>query len=675
MPFTPTVDSFPMPQSKVWAPMQQTSLVAPVTPHVVSASQCFNPLATRKTFHQPSEPLITVFVGNISEEVPRHTIQYILTTFGNIASWKSVKGFGFCEYYQFEDALLAIKVLHDMEVGGKKLVVKVDTKTQKKLDQFEVEKKGTDDSEGNQKLEVHCRERINCIIKKHNDKMIRKEKENENKARIIDGVGFNTVQIEDEKKKLIFEEIDKFREDKKNKEENEIERKKIQEKLNGKHTFPGNPDSEENRIIRSREERDKRYKEKEKTRDKRDESGREKNERTDKEREKRMIKENREEKIPEKSRSYFDITKLQEKEMEELELKKNDDRLREKELAYQKKLNKWLNREKQKKKELSKQRANKQMIEEEREKNAKQLKEFLENYDDKNDDQKYYRGKNWQKRIKLREKEKEEDERDRQKEKDEQVIIPKKVHSNIKLQFSEVLEAREENMHKSKLLMDVAENQKNTLKCYKMDIENQKNMEVEQECQKHVVEKALTPSPQQPATSSNVHSRTPPPEFALISQPTQSITLMIQKNMNIKDVFKNDDEESPTSKKRKLNHIDYCNKIKEKEHKSVEEKKKSISQLIDLIPTDELFSFHLDWTVVDFQMIKKRIWPWINKKIIEYIGEPETTLVDFICSKVEAGSSPQAIIDDVQMVLDDEAEVFVIKIWKLLVYEVEKQKL
>lgn len=26
--------------------------------------------------------------------------------------------------------------------------------------------------------------------------------------------------------------------------------------------------------------------------------------------------------------------------------------------------------------------------------------------------------------------------------------------------------------------------------------------------------------------------------------------------------------------------------------------------------------------------------PWINKKIIEYIGEEEPTLVDFVCSKV-----------------------------------------
>ena len=49
-------------------------------------------------------------------------------------------------------------------------------------------------------------------------------------------------------------------------------------------------------------------------------------------------------------------------------------------------------------------------------------------------------------------------------------------------------------------------------------------------------------------------------------------------------------------------------------------------------------------------LMEKRIRPWINKKIIDYIGEPEPTLVDFICSKVLGRSAPQSILDDVMMV-------------------------
>ena len=39
-----------------------------------------------------------------------------------------------------------------------------------------------------------------------------------------------------------------------------------------------------------------------------------------------------------------------------------------------------------------------------------------------------------------------------------------------------------------------------------------------------------------------------------------------------------------------------------------------------------------------------------------------------------AGSEPKAILEDVQMVLDEEAEVFVVKMWRLLIYEIENKK-
>ena len=41
--------------------------------------------------------------------------------------------------------------------------------------------------------------------------------------------------------------------------------------------------------------------------------------------------------------------------------------------------------------------------------------------------------------------------------------------------------------------------------------------------------------------------------------------------------------------------------------------------------------------------MERRIRPWINKKIIEYIGEEEATLVDFVCSKVSLLCFPPLI--------------------------------
>ncbi|KAG7295088.1 hypothetical protein JYU34_022014, partial [Plutella xylostella] len=112
------------------------------------------------------------------------------------------------------------------------------------------------------------------------------------------------------------------------------------------------------------------------------------------------------------------------------------------------------------------------------------------------------------------------------------------------------------------------------------------------------------------------------------------------------------------------------------ESKCAEEKRRHIKSLIDKIPTqkEQLFQYKLDTEQIDNTLMEKKIRPWINKKIIEYIGEPEPTLVDFICSKVLAGAAPAAILDDVCMVLDEEAEVFVVKMWRLLIYELEAKK-
>lgn len=47
---------------------------------------------------EPVGPVITVFVGNISERAPEPMIKKILAAVGTVISWKRVSTFGFCEY-------------------------------------------------------------------------------------------------------------------------------------------------------------------------------------------------------------------------------------------------------------------------------------------------------------------------------------------------------------------------------------------------------------------------------------------------------------------------------------------------------------------------------------------------------------------------------------------------
>uniref|UniRef100_A0AAZ3QJP4 RNA binding motif protein 25b n=1 Tax=Oncorhynchus tshawytscha TaxID=74940 RepID=A0AAZ3QJP4_ONCTS len=163
-----------------------------------------------------------------------------------------------------------------------------------------------------------------------------------------------------------------------------------------------------------------------------------------------------------------------------------------------------------------------------------------------------------------------------------------------------------------------------------------------------------------------------------------------KKLANVDSVFNKfgEEEADEAPRKRKLVPLDYGEDDKSlgldgaevpggKGGQNTEEKRKHIRSLIEKIPTarPELFNYPLDWTAVDSTLMDRRIRPWINKKIIEYIGEEEATLVDFVCSKVMSHGTPQGILDDVAMVLDEEAEVFIVKMWRLLIYETEAKKI
>ena len=61
-----------------------------------------------------------------------------------------------------------------------------------------------------------------------------------------------------------------------------------------------------------------------------------------------------------------------------------------------------------------------------------------------------------------------------------------------------------------------------------------------------------------------------------------------------------------------------------------------MQKLVNSIPTkrDDIFSWDLKWNMVDHTLMEKRIAPWINKKIVEYIGETDPDITDFLCNKV-----------------------------------------
>jgi len=106
-------------------------------------------------------------------------------------------------------------------------------------------------------------------------------------------------------------------------------------------------------------------------------------------------------------------------------------------------------------------------------------------------------------------------------------------------------------------------------------------------------------------------------------------------------------------------------------------RRKCIESIVHRIPTDRatLFAHTINWTFVDQRLVDARVKPWITKKIREYIGDDEPNLAQFVCDKLIARTRPDALLTDLVQVLDDEAETFIVKLWRLIIYESEAKRI
>ncbi|XP_060907813.1 RNA-binding protein 25b [Labrus mixtus] len=746
-------------------------------------------LLRAKDNDESSGPTTTVFVGNISEKASDMLIRQLLAKCGIVLSWKRVQGasgklqaFGFCEYKEPESTLRALRLLHDLQIGDKNLLVKVDAKTKAQLDEWKAKKKtangnkkaedGGDDEEEvldeeTKKKDQIVKGAIDGLMREYaaelnapstdEDSQRRKRKKEKKEEDDI-----NTIDMEEDKRDLISREISKFRDTHKKLEEEKDKREK--ERLE----FEKDRRDREKERERERERRD-REREKEREREREKERERERDRDRDKDRDRRPRERERDrdwerdrsrDRSPDRSRSREvsrdrdrEKKRDQEDEEEAYERRKLERKLRDKEAAYQERLKNWELRERKKARDYSKESERDDERRREMVKEGKRLKEFLEDYDDERDDPKYYRGSALQKRLRDREKEMEADERDRKREKEELEEIRQRLldegHPNPDAELRRMEEEEEERLRQPPIIQEpepVVERERHRSSRDHRDRRQDHQDRVEarsrpapsddeveegedddydndednpdvKPCLKPTM-RPITAAPSVSSASGNASPNTPgeespcgiiiphensPPEALPQEEHRPKIGLSLKlgatgspsqpntgkrKKLPVDSVFdKFDDEETDEQpRKRKLVPLDYDDDkslgvdgagLSSIKGANTEEKRKHIKTLIEKIPTGkpELFSYPLDWTMVDTLLMERRVRPWINKKIIEYIGEEEATLVDFVCTKVMAHSMPQSILDDVAMVLDEEAEVFIVKMWRLLIYETEAKKI
>uniref|UniRef100_A0AAZ3RCH3 Uncharacterized protein n=1 Tax=Oncorhynchus tshawytscha TaxID=74940 RepID=A0AAZ3RCH3_ONCTS len=770
-----------------------TSAPAVMVPTTVSMVQMppgprkdLNPVRVKENQEGGSgDPTTTVFVGNISEKASDMLVRQLLAKCGLVLSWKRVQGasgklqaFGFCEYKEPESTLRSLRLLHELLLGDKKLLVKVDAKTKAQLEEWKARKRnangdGPKEEEDEEEVLDEDTKRRDQIVKGAIEGLIReygselnapsqdgdnqpRKKKREKKEECLfprreevaasvpqerggSSEDINVMEMEDDKRDLISREISKFRDTHKKLEEEKGKKEQERQEID-KDRRERDKERERERERRDREREKEREKEKERndnnnkererdreridrdrerTRERGDRGERERGDRGERERVKERSREVSIDRSRSRERSRDEKKHDREEDQEEAyERRKLERKMRDKETAYQERLKNWEMRERKKTRDYDKENQREDERRREMTKEGKRLKEFLEDYDDDKDDLKYYRGSALQKRLRDREKETELDERDRKREKEEHDQIRQRLLAEGHPDPEAELQRMEEEAERRRQppVKPVPEEEVQQEKPNR-DREHREREHREREPNPNL-KPTMRPITSAPSVSSGSGGATPnspgnespcgiiiPHENSPEARPTEEqhpkigLSLKLgeihtgskrKKLANVDSVFNKfgEEEADEAPRKRKLVPLDYGEDDKSlgldgaevpggKGGQNTEEKRKHIRSLIEKIPTarPDLFNYPLDWTAVDSTLMERRIRPWINKKIIEYIGEEEATLVDFVCSKVMSHGTPQGILDDVAMVLDEEAEVFIVKMWRLLIYETEAKKI
>eukprot|EP01023_Acetabularia_acetabulum_P002204 TRINITY_DN10842_c0_g1_i1.p1 TRINITY_DN10842_c0_g1~~TRINITY_DN10842_c0_g1_i1.p1 ORF type:complete len:515 (-),score=155.29 TRINITY_DN10842_c0_g1_i1:171-1715(-) len=96
--------------------------------------------------------------------------------------------------------------------------------------------------------------------------------------------------------------------------------------------------------------------------------------------------------------------------------------------------------------------------------------------------------------------------------------------------------------------------------------------------------------------------------------------------------------------------------------------------LADKIPRskEQVWKYKIRWDRYDTSTAGSNIRRWLTKKVMELLGEEENSLVDFIIQKLNDKFGPKEMMQQIGELLDDEAETFVLKLYRMVIYETEK---
>lgn len=102
-----------------------------------------------------------------------------------------------------------------------------------------------------------------------------------------------------------------------------------------------------------------------------------------------------------------------------------------------------------------------------------------------------------------------------------------------------------------------------------------------------------------------------------------------------------------------------------------EERASAAQALAAEIPTDKdaLWAWDVNWTYLDSDIIEDRLRPFVEKKIVEYLGVQEQMVVDVVMGALGERRAPRDLVRELEGALDEEeADALVRKLWRMVVF-------
>lgn len=137
-----------------------------------------------------------------------------------------------------------------------------------------------------------------------------------------------------------------------------------------------------------------------------------------------------------------------------------------------------------------------------------------------------------------------------------------------------------------------------------------------------------------------------------------------------------DDEEAEQTTKRQLVPIKFEPLPADAKTMTEEEIQQAVKALAQEIPTTKegLWQWDVKWDYLDEGIITDKLRPFIEKKVVEYLGVQEQLLVDVVEEHLRKHDKPNVLADELEGPLEDDAEDLVKKLWRMVIFFTESEK-